>query len=527
MTSSAQPGRAAVETDPRDSRGSVDDAGLYLPAEHEGVLDVRFDGRRVWSILTDRYQVQDGLRHVEWPDVLQRMLDGVADVDVVDTATQQSFFEREVAFGSGKGRVEVADSEGRPLAVTKYGRLNHPFDSVGREALEGYLDQVEEVLDVLQNECGLAAFVSWGTLLGAVRTGGLIAHDVDADLGYLSEYEHPMDVARESFRVEAALRRRGWRMRRENSGFLALFFPQADGTTRNLDVFACWTLEGWLYQVHDIRAQLPRSVVVPLSEVELEGRTMPAPAEPAKMLEAAYGPNWATPDPSFKFETPRAARRRLNGWFGGLRKERDHWASLFYGPASKSTPTEPSPFARWVAERDEADRPVVDLGCGNGRDALWFASEGRAVEAVDFLASAVRKTRNGARRQSVEVKADIVNLYDLRQALTLGARLAHSGPHTLYARMLVETLRPDGRDHLWRLASMALRDGRSRLYLEFRIDRKEARRSARLREVVPPDQVAEELAAHGLRVVERVESRGLAPLGGEDPLVCRLEVARG
>lgn len=515
---SDEPGRTGVH-------GLVDDSGLRLPAHHEGVLDVRFDGRRVWSIQPDRYRVRDGVRHVEWPDVLRRVLDGEAEVSVVETATGAPVLEEHVSFGSGQGRVEVTDSGGRPLAVTKHGRLNHPFDSVDREALEGYLDQVEEVLEVLRDECGLPAFVSWGTLLGAVRHGGLIAHDVDADLGYLSRYEHPADVARESFRVEAALRRRGWMVRRENSGFLALFFPQADGTRRNLDVFACWTLEGWLYQVHDIRAQLPRSVVVPLGEVELEGRPMPAPAQPEAMLEAAYGPGWATPDPSFTFETPRAARRRLNGWFGGLRRERDQWSPLYQPSSARTIPDEPSAFARWVAERDPADRPLVDLGCGNGRDLVWFLSEGRAAEGVDFLTPAVRQARRRATGLGIDADVHELSLYDLRHALTLGARLAASGPHTLYARMLVETLRAEGREYLWRLASMALRDGESRMYLEFRIDPADAKRSRRLRTVVPPDRVVAELEAHGMRVLDHLEGRGLAPLDGDDPLVCRLVVA--
>ncbi|MGH3366430.1 MAG: hypothetical protein ACRDOY_04440 [Nocardioidaceae bacterium] len=523
MTTPTEAGLPRANGDPP---GRVDDSGLFLPAEHEGVLDVHFDGRRVWSILTDRHPVRDGVRWVEWPDVLQPKLDGAADVSVTETATGRPVLEQHAVFGSGTGRVEVVDSAGRALAVTKHGRLNRPFDSVARETLEGYLDQVEEVLAVLRDECGLPAFVSWGTLLGAVRHGALIAHDVDADLGYLSEFEHPVDVARESFRVEAALRRRGWKVRRENSGFLALFFEQADGSSRNMDVFACWMQEGWLYQIHDIRAELSRSVVEPLGEVVLEGRTLPAPAHPPALLEAAYGPNWATPDPSFRFETPRESRRRLNGWFGGLRKERDHWARLYYGPESEDVSTEPSPFAQWVAERDKADRRLIDLGCGNGRDLLWFASQGRQAEGVEFVPSAVRQTSKEGARQDLEVPVHQLNLYDLRHVLSLGARLARTGPHTLYARMLVETLRDDGREYLWRLASMALRGGGSQLFLEYRIDEQEARRSRRLRRVVPPDQVVQELSSYGLRVDDRTEARGLARYDGENPLICRLVVER-
>ena len=38
--------------------------------------------------------------------------------------------------------------------------------------------------------------------------------------------------------------------------------------------------------------------------------------------------------------------------------------------------TDPSPFARYVATLVDPGKTLVDLGCGNGRDALFFADIG-------------------------------------------------------------------------------------------------------------------------------------------------------
>ena len=66
------------------------------------------------------------------------------------------------------------------------------------------------MLGALQ-KAGIDAFPAYGTLLGAVREGRLIGHDSDADLGYVSEHTHPVDVVRESFRLQRALADMGYR----------------------------------------------------------------------------------------------------------------------------------------------------------------------------------------------------------------------------------------------------------------------------------------------------------------------------
>ena len=491
----------------------VDDQAMRFRFDDATTLDLLFDGRRIWSIAPHEHRVRrDGYRRVVWPEPIRRHLDGTARVELREHVSGEVVASTEATFGTGEGRVEIVDDSGRPVALTKYGRLNHPFESSDRSAMEGYLDQVEEVLAVLRDRCGLPAFVSFGTLLGAVRNGRLIGHDVDVDLGYLSDYEHPVDVVRESLRVERVLRDQGWRVVRENGGFLALFFPQADGTSRNLDVFASFIVNGMLHQVHDIRTRADRTAVVPLGEVELEGRMLPAPARPEVFLEAAYGPGWRVPDPSFEYHTPRPLKRRNMGWLGGLRAQRDQW-SKFYAASYYDLPDEPSPFARWVAGR-EAPMQLLDVGCGKGRDAMFFAAEGFDVTALDVVPKVLSRGRRQSQARDLHVQWQLCNLNSLQETLlTAAAVLQSPGPRVVFARGLLHDLRPQAWDHFWRLASLSLREG-GRCYLEFRTAEPwtgeplalPIRRRLSVQEV---EREARERGARSVHRAEQLDPRGL------------------
>ena len=512
----------------------VDNDGVRLPEGCDSVVDVLFDGRRIWSVAADA--VGSGLtasRTISWPPALRPHLDGRAEVQIRDHASGAVLLTQDVSFGEGTDRVLVVDKQGRPLALTKWGKLNHPFDSTDRSAIEGYLDQVEEVLAALRDECGVPSFLSYGSLLGAVREGGLIGHDVDVDLGYLSAHSHPADVLLESHVIERTLRAHGWRVRRENGGFLALFLPQRDGTTRNLDVFTCFQVDDHMYQVHDTRIKADQSVVVPVAPVAFEGRQLPGPAQPDVMLEAAYGEGWRVPDPAFEFHTPRGTRRRIGGWLGGIRDERDRWDD-FYRSRRVEIPTGPSAFALWASERWASEhwasgaRPpgqVIDLGCGNGRDSVFFAGQGHEVVGADYSVAGLRQARAHAKEEQTSARFVELNLNSLRDTLARSALLAHRpGPRLVYARFLLHDLHDHARPQFWQAARMLLAGG-GQLFVEFRTeaDRRTRKTFGRhFRRYLHPDLVIAEAEAQGARVVERLEGRGLAVLGDEDPRVCRL-----
>ncbi len=72
-----------------------------------------------------------------------------------------------------------------------------------------------------------------------------------------------------------------------------------------------------------------------------------------------------------------------------LRRQRDHWDRTFAAhPAMYGT--EPSASARTAAAlfRAEGVATVLELGAGEGRDALFFVRHGFRVQAADFSADA-------------------------------------------------------------------------------------------------------------------------------------------
>jgi SAM-dependent methyltransferase len=486
------------------------------------VLDVLFDDHRVWSVdLDGAVPGADGGRDFPWPDALARRLDGHARVELRAHGSPEVVCAAECQFGSSSDAVDLTDSRGRLLSLSKWGRLNQSFADLTSEQTDWYLDRTQALLDVLTHDLGRPAFLAYGSLLGAVRSGRFIGHDMDVDLGYVAAAQTPVDAVRESFAMERRLRRLGWHVRRQNGGFLQLFVDQPDGGTRNLDVFTLMAepTTHRLYLINDTMVDGDRTTVLPLGSVPLEGRTFPAPREREVLLEGAYGPGWRVPDPGFSYGAS-PGKRQMKDWFGGFREDRDRW-NRFYRDTPELAPQQPSEFADWVLAR-LGRQPVVDIGCGMGRDTRRFGRRRRAV-GLDVSAWAVRRAqrRTGERNRA---RYEVVNLGSLRETLVAGALLARRLPlpRVVTAHEALDAMSPAARENLWPLCRMLLGGG-GRAYLQFACggEAEEFRDYPTMRRVVlDPDSVAADAARHGGNVesMERwvAEDEGLA--------MCRMEL---
>ncbi|AIY18119.2 coagulation factor 5/8 type-like [Pimelobacter simplex] len=484
---------------------------------------VEIDGHYVWSLtpVRDGAPAAGGVL-VPWPGVLRPYLSGRGRVRVTDPTGSAVLYDDEVGLGAGSGELAVVDRAGHRLSVDKVGHLARSFADTDEQVREEILAGTRRAIDDLREHAGVAAYLNYGALLGAVREGRMLAHDSDTDLCYLSEHTSPADIVAESYRITRAMRAQGWRLLRMSGGDVKLLLPLSDGRVCHIDVFAAFHVNGTFFQLGNRSGDLPRSAIEPFSTIELHGHEFPVPRDPEAMLAFLYGPQWRTPDPSFRYADPPAGVRRLDGWLRGFRTEMGRWTELYNGPRRSAVPAGPSSFAEWVAPQLGDGRAVLDVGTGTGRDALWFARQGRRTGAVDFSRGSLGVVRRRAKRRGLEVEVDQLILGELRSTLAHGTRLARD-PHDLYARHLVGCLDTAALDQLWLLSRMALRPSGGRLFLELAAG--EPGPSDGLVRRVPVDVVRAGIEASGGVVEHLTVGPGDDMFDLPDPAVCRIRAA--
>ena len=136
-------------------------------------------------------------------------------------------------------------------------------------------------------------------------------------------------------------------------------------------------------------------------------------------------------------------------------RENDWW-NAFYANRAKPCPffvaSPDESLAGWV--RDGLVRPgrAVDLGCGHGRNAIFLASHGFSVEAVDYSQAAIDWARERVKETGTQVRLRHQSVFDLN--LEAGSYdlvydsgcFHHLPPHRRrrYVKLVVDALRPGG-----------------------------------------------------------------------------------
>lgn len=136
---------------------------------------------------------------------------------------------------------------------------------------------------------------------------------------------------------------------------------------------------------------------------------------------------------------------------------REHdWWNAFYANRAKPCPffvaSPDESLAGWV--RDGLVRPgrAVDLGCGHGRNAIFLASHGFSVEAVDYSQAAIDWARERVKETGTQVQLRHQSVFDLN--LEAGSYdlvydsgcFHHLPPHRRrrYVELVVDALGPGG-----------------------------------------------------------------------------------
>lgn len=188
---------------------------------------------------------------------------------------------------------------------------------------------------------------------------------------------------------------------------------------------------------------------------------------------------------------------------------------------------EPSPFAQYVSTLVEPGRRMVELGCGNGRDAVFFAGQGLQITALDMSQEAIAQLRRRNIANAEFLCGDFVNSH-VHQPDSYDYAYSRFTIHSINRNQeqvllnnLFRGLHPNGK------LFIEVRGVKDPLFGKGRqVERNAYFYDNHYRRFIVLDELVASLEQRGFRVEYAQERTGFAPYGNDDPPVIRIVAAK-
>lgn len=187
----------------------------------------------------------------------------------------------------------------------------------------------------------------------------------------------------------------------------------------------------------------------------------------------------------------------------------------------------PSLFALEIGSQLNSSGSILDLGCGNGRDSLYFHQLGLDVIGIDASESAIEMLQD---KIKVERKRDIYFICDdfVRSSMIYAERFDYC-----YSRFSLHSITECQEDELLSNVYAALKEG-GKFFIEARSIHDEIYGMGEkvgedsyiyedhFRRFLRQEKIEGKLLARGFRIEYSEEKRGFAPFGEMDPPIIRI-----
>jgi cyclopropane fatty-acyl-phospholipid synthase-like methyltransferase len=198
----------------------------------------------------------------------------------------------------------------------------------------------------------------------------------------------------------------------------------------------------------------------------------------------------------------------------------------YYSRATDIARPLPSQFAVFVAGELKSPHRIVEFGCGNGRDSLFFSAHGHRVIGVDASDPAVKRCV-GLAEALGEVVEFVTSAID--DPGLIGRIPPSERPTAIYARFFLHAITEEEEQSFFRCASALTKPG-DVMAVEYRTirDLSQAKTTvSHFRRFMDPVVFQVVAARHNFRTRYAVEGFGFAKYLHDDAYVARCVLVRG
>lgn len=421
--------------------------------------------------------------------------------------------------------------------TTQWGSQATTFSSRSEDFKNSLLKAIKKLTVIYKEEFQVDLFLTYGTLLGAVRENDFIGHDFDVDLTYLSKQSDGYKIAEESSEILneiAANNVSDVSFQTGHCGQYKVKVKEGEHTF-SIEIFVSFIKDQRFYQLFWLAGQHSPDIVLPLKTRKFKDIEFLIPNKEEYYLESIYGKDWRTPNPDFKYDMSTVDWTVFQEFLPSA--NRQYWNKYYNRKIYKDVwSIKPSPFCLEVSRRVNDRTSVLEIGCGNGRDSYHLATVSKNVTAVDYSQKGIEFCTKTAEERDINVNFSVLNLYNLTEVLGF-AKQNKDCFDIIYARFLVHAISLAGEKNLIRVFENCLAvDGE--IHLEYRTigdARKDKgkeisaneKEDGHYRRFINPDEFKSRLELNNILKVTQLEvSDEFAVFGDEKPEVCRMIIAK-